>query len=65
MLAFELESEIVGQMPTFMVPPQQPQGIGVPDFQRPQVEHTLGQELASADIEAMVDGWVGLTSMLK
>jgi len=40
-LAFELEREVVGQMATFVVTAQQPERVGVPDFQRPKVENTL------------------------
>jgi hypothetical protein len=40
-LAFELESEVVGKMAAFMVTAQKPQGIWVPDLERPKVKHTL------------------------
>lgn len=40
-LAFELEGEVVCQMPAFMIPPQKPQGVGIPDLKGPKVEHTL------------------------
>ena len=33
----ELEGEVVGQMPTFVVASEKEKGLGVPDFQGPQV----------------------------
>lgn len=41
MLALELEREVVGQMPAFVVSAKQPERVGVPDLQRPQVENAL------------------------
>ena len=41
MLAFELEGEVVGQMPALVVSAKQPERIGIPDLQRPQVQDTL------------------------
>ena len=38
---FELESEVVRQMPTFMVASKKEKGIWVPHFQGPQVQHAL------------------------
>lgn len=32
-LALEFEGEIIRQMPAFMVPSQQPQGVGIPYLQ--------------------------------
>lgn len=40
-LAFELEGEVVGQMATFVVTTKQPKCVGIPDLQRPQVQHAL------------------------
>lgn len=41
MLALEFKREVIGQVATFMVAAQQPQGIGIPDLQRPQVQNAL------------------------
>jgi hypothetical protein len=40
-LALELEGEVVGQMPALVVSAEQPERVGVPDLQRPQVENAL------------------------
>ena len=40
-LTFELECEVVGQMATFVVTAKQPECVGVPDLQRPQVQYAL------------------------
>lgn len=40
-LTLELEGEVVGQMSTFMVAPQKPQGIRVPNLESPQVKDAL------------------------
>jgi hypothetical protein len=37
MLALQLEGEIVCQVATFVVTPQKPERIGIPDLQRPEV----------------------------
>jgi hypothetical protein len=34
-LAFQLESEVVSQVAAFVVAAEKPQGVGVPDLQRP------------------------------
>lgn len=44
-LALELESKVVGQMATFVVATEQPEGVGVPDLQRPEVEDALCSHL--------------------
>lgn len=41
MLAFELEGEVIGQMPALVVSAEQPERVGVPDLQGPQVQDTL------------------------
>ena len=41
MLALELEGKVICKVTTFMVSTQQPERIGIPDFQRPEVENTL------------------------
>ena len=41
MLAFQLEGEIIRQMPAFVVTSKEPERIRVPDLQRPQVQHRL------------------------
>jgi hypothetical protein len=40
-LALELECEVVGQMPALVVAAEQPERVGVPDLQRPQVQNAL------------------------
>ena len=40
-LAFKLECEVVGQMATFVITAKQPECVGVPDLQRPQVQYAL------------------------
>lgn len=40
-LAFEFEGEVVCQMPALMVATEEPEGIGVPDLERPQVKDAL------------------------
>ena len=40
-LTFELESEVIGKVTTFVVTSKKEQGIGVPDLQAPQIEYTL------------------------
>jgi len=40
-LALELESEIVCKMTTFVVAPKEPESVGIPDLQRPQVKNAL------------------------
>lgn len=40
-LALKLEGEVIGQMATFMVTAHEPESVGVPDFESPEVENTL------------------------
>jgi hypothetical protein len=40
-LAFQLEGEVVGQMPALVISSKQPQRVGVPDLQRPQIQDAL------------------------
>lgn len=40
-LALELECEVVSQVSALVVAAQQPERVGVPDLQRPQVQDTL------------------------
>ena len=47
-LTFQLEREIVGQMPTLVVPPQEEQGVWIPHLQGPQVQHTLIKTISEA-----------------
>ena len=42
-LAFELEGEVVGQVPAFVVASQQPERGRVPDLQGPEIEDALDQ----------------------
>jgi hypothetical protein len=37
----ELKCEVVGQMPALVVSAEEPKRVGVPDFQRPQVQNAL------------------------
>ena len=37
----ELKGEVIRQMTTFMVTPEEEEGIGVPDLETPQVEDAL------------------------
>lgn len=39
--AFQLEGEVVGEMPTFMVASEQKQGVGVPYLECPEIQHAL------------------------
>ena len=48
----ELECEVVGQMTALVVSTQQPERLGVVDFERPQIEHTLDAEVAAVDVIA-------------
>ena len=41
MLTLELEGEVVCEMATLVVSSQQPERVGVPDLQGPEVEDTL------------------------
>src|SRR5271170_5160746 len=52
MLALKFECEIVRQMSAFMIAAKQPQSIWIPNFQGPQVEHTLDAEVPSIDVVA-------------
>ena len=61
-LTFELEGEIVCQMPALMISSQEPQGVGIPNLEGPEVEHTL--DYASATSDTTRDN-ARLTSMLK
>ena len=40
-LALKLEGEVVGQMATLVVTTHEPEGVGVPDLEGPEVENTL------------------------
>jgi hypothetical protein len=40
-LALKLECEVVRKMATFVVTTEQPQRVGIPDLQRPQVQYAL------------------------
>ena len=41
MPTFELEGEVVGQMTAFVISSQQPQRIGIPNLERPEVQYAL------------------------
>lgn len=45
-LAFEFEGEVVGQMSALVVAAEQPQRVGIPNLEGPQVQHTLQGRLA-------------------
>jgi hypothetical protein len=38
---FNFESEVISQMTTFMITPKKPEGVGIPNFERPKVKDTL------------------------
>ena len=40
-LTFQFEGEVLGEMSTFMVAPEQEQRTRVVDLENPQVKHTL------------------------
>ena len=42
-LALELEGEVVRQVATFVVATQEPEGVGIPDLQRPEIQDALGK----------------------
>ena len=60
MLTFELECEVVGQMAALVVSSEKPEGVGVPDLQRPEVQDTLR---VSANVQRLLS--CRLTSILK
>ena len=41
MFTLKLECEIVGQMPAFVVPSEQPQSVWIPYLKRPEVQDAL------------------------
>lgn len=49
-LALQLESEIIGQVATLVVPTQQPEGLGIVYLQRPQVEDAFDTEVTPVDV---------------
>lgn len=40
-LALKLEGEVVGQMATLVITTHEPEGVGVPNLEGPEVENTL------------------------
>jgi DNA recombination-dependent growth factor C len=40
-LALELESEVISQMTALVISAEQPERVGIPDFQRPKVKNAL------------------------
>ena len=42
MFAFQLECEVVCQMPTLVIASQEPEGIRVPNLKGPEIQDTLG-----------------------
>jgi hypothetical protein len=38
---FQLEGKIVCQVSAFMISPQQPETVGIPDLERPEIEDAL------------------------
>jgi hypothetical protein len=59
-LAFQLEGEVISQVTAFVVATKEPQGVGIPDLQRPQIQDALRHVSASQILRSTV-----LTSMLK
>lgn len=60
MLALQLEGEVVGQMPALVVPSEQPERVGVPNLQRPQIQDALQMSALARQFR-----YGDLTSMLK
>jgi hypothetical protein len=58
---FELESEIVCEMPAFMIATEKEEGVGIPDLEGPQIQNALwdGMSWRRSSIDA------GRTSILK
>lgn len=50
--AFELEGEVIGQMAAFVVSAKQPEGLGIVDLERPEVENAFYAEITTVDIVA-------------
>lgn len=48
-LAFELKCEVVGQMTAFVVTAKQPERVGVPNLQRPQVQNALQMSVCACN----------------
>lgn len=67
MLAFKLKSEVIGQVATFVVTSEQPQGVGVMDLERPKVEHTFDTEIATVDVVSQkeISGLSGVATDLE
>jgi hypothetical protein len=55
MLAFELEGEVVGQMAAFVVATKEPQGVGIPNLQRPQIQNALRHVSTS---QSLPEAWL-------
>jgi hypothetical protein len=49
-LAFQLESEVVGQVAALVVTTEQPQGVGIVNLERPQIQNALDAEVSSVDV---------------
>lgn len=47
MLAFELESEIIRQVPALVISSKEPQRRWIPDLQSPQIQDTLDEDISS------------------
>lgn len=52
MLAFELKGKVVGQMSALVVAAKQPQGIGVVNLERPEVENAFDGKVSTVDVIA-------------
>lgn len=39
--AFQLEGEVIREMSAFVVSSEKPETVWIPDFQTPQIQHTL------------------------
>lgn len=66
-LALELEGEVIGQVAALVVAAQQPEGLGIVDLERPQVQDALDAEVAAVDVvaEEEVAGLGGVAADLK
>jgi hypothetical protein len=65
-LTLQFKSEVIRQMPTLVVTPQQPECIRIPDLKGPEVENALHKVRPFAPhSQARPPGPEKLTSMLK
>lgn len=65
--AFELESEVIGQMTAFVVSSKEPERLGIVNLEGPEVEDTFDTEVTTVDVIAQeqVSSLGGITSNLE